>query len=41
MNEILDALVQRAPGLNECAADIHAAFELVAATYRNDGKLLI
>ncbi len=41
MNEILDALVQRAPGLNECAADIQAAFELLAATYRNGGKLLI
>ena len=41
MNEVLDALVQRVPGLNECAADIQAAFELLAAMYRGGGKLLI
>ena len=41
MNPILKTLSQKYPDLAICAADIQAAFALLADTYRQGGKVLI
>jgi len=41
MNTILQTLIHRYPDLAACAADIQAAYALLADTYRQGGKVLI
>src|SRR6266567_3503480 len=41
MSAHLRDLIERYPALQECQSDIQEAFDLLAATFRKDGKLLL
>jgi hypothetical protein len=40
MSSRLNNLIERYPALEECQSDIQEAFNLLATTFRKDGKLL-
>jgi len=41
MSSHLENLIERYPALEECQSDIQEAFNLLATTFRKDGKLLL